>query len=394
MLKKCGFIIALLLLLPSGLLAQEAVAREETKPTPPEVITQKPLVNPNFVTDALTKQRGEFSLFDDQWDWLQLTSGEWLKGEFKTLYRGDLEFDSDELDLLTFDFEDVQYLNSDTIVTVRVQEPNGEIQRTGKVILDAKNVTVYTPAGMQVFDRKNIIALVPSSDSRLHYWSLRVSLGFYVKSGNTEQIDYNAKANATRRTAKSRISLDYVGTYAETEKLKTADSQRLSASYDIYVSQKRYFRPIQGESLSDPFQNIDNKLTLSAGYGYYIFDSSRTEWDVSIGPGYQSTRFLTVEPDQESEVNSWALVGTSKFDIELTKTIDLNIQYRLQWADEVGGGYTHHSITAVDFEITKDMDLGFSLTWDRVESPTADEEKIIPEQDDYNFSVNLSYEFN
>ena len=40
-------------------------------------------------------------------DWIQLTNGEWLKGDLKVLYNDSLEFDSDELDLLTFDWEDV-----------------------------------------------------------------------------------------------------------------------------------------------------------------------------------------------------------------------------------------------------------------------------------------------
>ena len=40
---------------------------------------------------------------DETFDWIQLTSGEWLKGELKVLYNYKLEFDSDELDLLTFE---------------------------------------------------------------------------------------------------------------------------------------------------------------------------------------------------------------------------------------------------------------------------------------------------
>ena len=35
----------------------------------------------------------------DKFDWIQLKSGEWLKGELKVLYDKKLEFDSDELDL-------------------------------------------------------------------------------------------------------------------------------------------------------------------------------------------------------------------------------------------------------------------------------------------------------
>ena len=40
----------------------------------------------------------------DAFDWIQLTSGEWLKGELIALYDGSLEFDSDELDNLTLDW--------------------------------------------------------------------------------------------------------------------------------------------------------------------------------------------------------------------------------------------------------------------------------------------------
>ena len=45
--------------------------------------------------------------FVDQEEWIRLTSGEWLKGEFTSLRRDSVEFDSDELDELTLDWEDV-----------------------------------------------------------------------------------------------------------------------------------------------------------------------------------------------------------------------------------------------------------------------------------------------
>jgi len=38
----------------------------------------------------------------EKFDWIQLKSGEWLKGELKVLYDKKLEFDSDELNLLEF----------------------------------------------------------------------------------------------------------------------------------------------------------------------------------------------------------------------------------------------------------------------------------------------------
>jgi hypothetical protein len=49
----------------------------------------------------------------DEFDWVQTTSGEWLKGELKVLYSGSLEFDSDEFDLQTLDWDDVAQIRGD-----------------------------------------------------------------------------------------------------------------------------------------------------------------------------------------------------------------------------------------------------------------------------------------
>ena len=45
-------------------------------------------------------------------DWIELTSGEWLKGEIKSMQNDKLEFDSDKLGLLTLDWEDVRQVRA------------------------------------------------------------------------------------------------------------------------------------------------------------------------------------------------------------------------------------------------------------------------------------------
>ncbi len=40
-------------------------------------------------------------------DWIRLTNGEWLKGDIKSLREDKLEFDSDEMGVLTFDWGDI-----------------------------------------------------------------------------------------------------------------------------------------------------------------------------------------------------------------------------------------------------------------------------------------------
>ena len=43
----------------------------------------------------------------DEYDWIQLTSDEWLKGELVSLFDDQLVFDSDNLGLLKLDWEEI-----------------------------------------------------------------------------------------------------------------------------------------------------------------------------------------------------------------------------------------------------------------------------------------------
>ena len=69
--------------------------------------------------DAPTLQRSTSALPDLSWvppvdgfDWIQLKSGEWLKGRIKAMQERQLEFDSEELNDLTFDWKDIRQVRS------------------------------------------------------------------------------------------------------------------------------------------------------------------------------------------------------------------------------------------------------------------------------------------
>ena len=58
-----------------------------------------------FAATAVTST--DFVPPPDEYDWVQLNSGEWLKGELQSLYDDELVFDSDNLGVLRLDWEDV-----------------------------------------------------------------------------------------------------------------------------------------------------------------------------------------------------------------------------------------------------------------------------------------------
>ena len=55
------------------------------------------------------------------YDWIQLTSEEWLKGDLESMYEGKVEFDSDELDFLVLDWEDVAKVSGHGVHSIFIE---------------------------------------------------------------------------------------------------------------------------------------------------------------------------------------------------------------------------------------------------------------------------------
>jgi hypothetical protein len=219
----------------------------------------------------------------DDFDWVQLTSGEWLKGEIIAMYDDSLEFDSKELDDLTIEWKDVQQVRSAQTMQVAFLD---DTVATGKVLVDGDAVRVI-------------------------YWSGKLSAGLNIRSGNTDQTEYNANMNIKRRSPKNRIVIDYLGNFSETDNITTADNQRATASWNRFISDRFYITPASGEYYRDPFQNIDSRWTLGVGLGYQLIDSSKVEWKADAGIAYQKTSFAEVPLGDPQSNDSPALaIGT------------------------------------------------------------------------------------
>ena len=316
----------------------------------------------------------------DEFDWIQLTSGEWLKGEFKALYEKKLEFDSDELDLLKLDWEDVKQVRGHQVFSLRFEGP---ITVIGLVQVNEDKVYVATDAGRQEFARNQLIAIVPGEPKEINYWSAKISIGINLSEGNTDQLQFNSKWNVMRRTSATRFIVDYLGNYTTTDNVETVDNQRLNGNFDIMMTRKYYIRAVFAEYYRDPFQNIKSRTTLGAGVGYHIIDTSRTDWEVTAGPAYQETNFVSVEPGEASSVSTPVFAAGTDFDIELTNKIDFIINYSFNIVNEESGQYTHHALATLETEITDILDFDISVVWDRTEKPTARADGSIPEKDDY-----------
>lgn len=325
----------------------------------------------------------------DEWDWLQTTSGEWLKGELKYMYEGSLEFDSDEFDLQTLDWDDVAQVHATGEKRVSIDAPGGPQVYVGELVVDRDKVVIQTAEGRREFPRSRVISITPGAVRESDNWSAKISLGLNFTRGNSQQADFTAKANVTRRTPENRFVTDYLGNLSENSKAQTVNNHRLNAYFDMFVAKKYFFRPVFAEYFRDPFQNIDYRVTLGVGGGYHIIDTPETTWDVSGGLGYSATRYVSVEPGDSQKVDTPAFVFGTLYDTSLTKTVDFNVLYDARIVNQESGKYIHHAIATFEIELTDIFDFDVSFVWDRTEDPQVRADGSQPKQDDFQLLLTL-----
>lgn len=325
------------------------------------------------------------------YDWVQTTSGEWLKGEIKSIYRESLTFDSDNLGIVTIDFEDIAKLLSKEPMDVGLDDGT---MLHGMAAIENGQLIITNADGKVAVKAEEIVSMLSGSSSEFDRWGIKVSLGFDIRDGNTKQYDFTSQANLVRQTTASRFNLDYIGTLTVVDyNTTTSESQRINSNLDLFQTKRFYWRPMFLEYFSDKYQNIRHRATYGAGAGYDVIDTSKITWSLTGGPAVQSVEYVEVQPGEDKRNVSPALMVQSRYDHEINDAVDFVWNYNLYILNEESGRYTHHMIATIETEFIDDFTVDLSIIWDRVEKPAEREDGTTPLRDDTRlvFSVGYSY---
>jgi putative salt-induced outer membrane protein YdiY len=327
----------------------------------------------------------------DKYDWLKLTSDEWLKGELVAVYDREFEFDSDELGMLVLDDEDVAEVITYEEHSLRLLDRR--IVR-GKLEIDGKSVKVIRGDRTEIIQRYMVVSIAATSGLKeINYWSGNVAFGMTLREGNTNQKDVLIDIEAQRRTAQSRLINSYIGNFTEQSGFETTNNHRLNSGFDWFLSHRLFWRVATIEYFRDRFQNTDSRITGSTEIGYLLFDDQNFSWEIAGGPGYQVTNFESVEPGQDDEEKTFIATGSTELDWDITSDIEYTLSYDIQVVSSAAGGLIHHLKTGLKIELIKDFDIELMYYWDRVEEPVADDIGILPQKDDKRFVVSVGYGF-
>ena len=318
----------------------------------------------------------------DNFDWIQLKSGEWLKGRIKIIQDRKLEFDSEELDDQQFDIEDVIRIRTGTEVDTLFAD---RTLVAGRMELEEGKVSVVDiESGVEQLSHpiSQLQGVAPAGNRERDHWSAKGSVGFNTRSGNTVSTDLVTSLELQRRTPGTRGRLTYTGNYSTVSDTESANNHRINGNFDLFLSPKVFVRPVQIEYFRDVFQNIDYRTSYSVSGGYYFFDRSDIEWQVSAGPGYQVTKFDQVDPGGDEKKESFTAVFSTNFEKELTKNLDFLFSYQGTLTEEAAGRFIHHTVGTLEIELTKALDFDLVLTWDRTENPQS-AGATTPQKDDF-----------
>jgi hypothetical protein len=323
-------------------------------------------------------------------DWIQLKSGEWLKGDLKYIQNKEVEFDSDELDQQTLKLKDVSKVYTAHRVFTRFEDH----QPVYGMVVISNDLVMVSGSEPLSLHRDLLMGITPSGGrTGIRNWSGEFNLGLSLQSGNNEQTTVSTSAELARRTPNTTLLLDYLGNYSQVNNVQSANNERVNITYDIRLNHDWFVRPVQLEYYQDTLANISYRLTGGVGAGYYIFDHDGLEWTASAGPGYQYTRFENVESGQADTATTPAAVLDSNFKADITQRLTFIQTWQSIFTDKEAGQYTHHSVSTLEFEIKRHLNLDVSFIWDYLQNPQARSDGIVPQNSDYYLTVGFGVRF-
>jgi Protein of unknown function, DUF481 len=341
--------------------------------------------------------RAEVAPWDDEftpppgdYSWIQLTSDEWLKGEFISLYKETLTFDSDNLGEFRLDLDDVRHVIGSGSFEVTL---TGSAQINGELRISDQQIVITAAGKTYQGSRADVIAITPLAEREIDRWTGDIGFGLNVRRGNTDIGEGNLFAGFKRRTPVSRLILDYFGSVNETDGERIANSHRANLGLDLFTGGRFFWRPIGVQYYQDTFLNIRHQATADTGIGYLLIDSPRVDWDIQGGVGVNYLRYASVLPGESSdEVSPVGTIG-SDLTVELTSWIDYELFINMTFLNEASGQYQHHIVTTLSTDLIKDVDLDVSLIWDHTQKPQERIDTSVPEKDDFHLLFSINYDF-
>jgi len=208
------------------------------------------------------------------------------------------------------------------------------------------------------------------------------NVGLDMNRGNTDQDTYHGDAESIFRWPDDRVTLGGSGDLEKSNGKKTKQQATLGGKYDRFLSKQWYLYSGLGFE-HDKFADLTLRTTVSAGSGYQIYETDRTNLSIEAGPAYIWEDYDKSEDDDYAAAH-WGL----RFDHYLVEAWKLQAfhKHTLDWSLEDSSAYLFKSATGLRFPILDRLQATLQVNFDRNNSPAAGAKK-----DDYEYLLTGGY---
>lgn len=188
------------------------------------------------------------------------------------------------------------------------------------------------------------------SDEPKSPWEVTAAAGLTLTRGNSDTILATANILGVGKWERDELRLGADGAYGENNDVKNAESLHGFAQYNRLFND-RAFGYLRFDALHDAIADLEYRLTLSPGAGYYFIKNPNTTLSGEVGPGFIYER-------QGSDTRGYlSLRVAERFEHRFSKTAKL--WQSLEWLPQVDrfSNYILNAELGVETALTERLSL-------------------------------------
>lgn len=114
-------------------------------------------------------------------------------------------------------------------------------------------------------------------------WESSLGFGFTLTRGNSDTLLTTANLQTHKKTAKNEISLGADGAYGKNNSVENVNSIHGFSQYN-HLFTEDFFGYLRADALHDEIADLQYRITLSPGAGYYFLKETNTSLAGEFGP--------------------------------------------------------------------------------------------------------------
>ncbi|MHC1769814.1 MAG: YdiY family protein [Verrucomicrobiia bacterium] len=181
-------------------------------------------------------------------------------------------------------------------------------------------------------------------------WETTAALGLTLTRGNSETLLFTGNILTEKKWDQNEARLGADATYGEDRDVKSAEAFHGFGQYNRLFTD-RWFGYLRLDALHDAVADVEYRVTLSPGVGYYFIKNERTTLSGEVGPGY-------IFEKQGDENNEYASLRVAeRFEHKLNDRVKLwqSLEYLPQVDDF--DNYILNAEAGIDTALTKKLSL-------------------------------------